>query len=88
MKMDRKSIVWSLVFVLGFCLVASFTIQHNHFTSGICGLLGCGLLVSGYVGLHWQQYQDGDEHTRRAVKLLTGLCLLLLTLNIISWILG
>lgn len=86
--MERKTIAWSLVFVVGFCLVASFSIQHDHFTSGICGLLGCGLLVGGYVGLHWQQYQANDQRTRRAVKLLISLCLLLLTLNIISWILG
>lgn len=86
--MDRKTILWSSIFVLGWLFVASFSIQHDHFTSGICGLIGCGLLVAGYVGLHWQQYQDGDARTRHAVKLLVGLCLLLLTLNIISWILG
>lgn len=85
--MDKKTLGWGLCFVFGLVLIASFSIQHDHFFSGICGILGSICLVTGFIGLHWEKYQSGDVKFRRTVRLLIALCVVLVVLNIIAKVL-
>lgn len=86
--MKNRSFICNLSLVLGFFCIAAFSIQHNHFYSGICGVLGCVLMIGGYWGLHWEQYQAGDRRTRKTLSWLIGLCILLIGLNIIGYFLN
>ena len=85
---DRRTLLSGLAFVLGLVFLASFTIQHNYFYSGICGIIGCLAIVGGFIGLHWDKIQSGDRHMKRTVRLLLALCLVLIILNVIAKLLG
>lgn len=82
--MDRRTFWSALAFVLGLVFIASFSIQHESFYSGICGIIGCVGIVTGFVGLHWQKLQSGNLKMKRTVRLLIVLCIVLIILNIIA----
>lgn len=86
--MKQLNLFWNICLVLGFFCIAAFSIQHDHFYSGICGVLGCILMVAGYWGLHWEEYRQGNRHMRKTLYWLIGLCILLVGLNIIGYFLN
>ncbi|WP_251547451.1 hypothetical protein [Limosilactobacillus caecicola] len=86
--MDKRTFLSGLAFAIGIVLIASFSIQHNRFYSGICGVLGCIGIVGGFIGLHWSKLQSGDPHFKRIVRLLIVLCVVLIILNIIAKLLS
>lgn len=86
--MDKRTLWSALSLVLGIILIASFSIQHNSFYSGICGIAGCIAIVGGFIGIHWEKIQNGDRETKKTVRLLITLCIVLIVLNIIARLLA
>lgn len=82
--MNRRSLVSSLAIVLGMLFVASFSIQHNSFYSGMAGIIGCLLIVAGFIGSRWSKVQAGDKKIKRTISILIVLCGILIVLNIIT----
>lgn len=82
--MQDKNIGWYLLLVAGFFCIAAFSIQHRHFYSGVCGIVGCAMLLAGYWGLHWQEYKRGDRRMKKTLYWLIGLMILLVGLNLIE----
>lgn len=86
--MDKRTLFSALTFVIGIVFLASFSIQHDRFYSGICGIIGCLAIVGGFIGLHWDKIKNGDQRMRRTVRLLLVLCVILIILNVIAKLLG
>ncbi|WP_295729568.1 hypothetical protein [uncultured Limosilactobacillus sp.] len=86
--MDKRTLMSAVIFVIGLVFLASFSIQHDRFFSGICGIIGCFGIVAGFIGLHWEKIQNGDRRLKRTIRLLLVLCLILIILNIIAKLLG
>lgn len=86
--MDKRTFFSALTFVIGLVFIASFSIQHESFYSGICGIIGCVGIVGGFIGLHWQKIQSGNVKMKRTVRLLIVLCIVLIILNIIAHVLA
>lgn len=82
--MEKRTFYSGMAIVCGMICLASFSIQHNSFNSGICGIIGCVLIVGGFIGIHWPRLKQGDARTKRTVRLLITLCIVLIVLNIIS----
>ena len=86
--MDNRTLWSAFGLVFGIILIASFSIRHNSFYSGICGVIGCIAIVGGFIGLHWNKIQNGDPKVKRTVRLLLALCIVLVVLNIITFLLA
>lgn len=82
--MERKTLYSGIAIVLGMICLASFSIRHNRFYSGICGIVGCLLIVGGFIALHWDKMKEGDQRIKRTVRLLIALCIVLVVLNVIA----
>lgn len=86
--MDKRTFWSALSLVFGIIMIASFSIQHNSFYSGICGIVGCIAIVAGFTGLHWEKMRNGDQKTRKTVRLLIALCIVLVFLNVVARLLA
>ena len=85
--MGYKKLASPVLLVVGPFLVASFSIKHASFHSGMMGIIGCACLLGALLTSHWSALQAGDVKTKRAVTLVAALLGLIVVLNIIELIL-
>lgn len=86
--MKNKQRIWFSLGVLGIFLMSSFTIKHNHFVSGIGGVMGCFCLIITFIGYQWPQLKAGDPKAKQVTLLLSGLVSLLIILEIVQFVLN
>ncbi len=85
--MNFKRLTSPLLLVIGLFLVASFSIKHASFHSGLMGIIGCACLLAALVTSHWSALQAGDRRAKRVVILVTALLGLIVILNIVEAVL-
>lgn len=85
--MNFKTLASPLLLVIGLFLVASFSIEHASFHSGLMGIIGCACLLAALVTSQWSALQAGDSRTKRVVILVTALLGLIVILNIVEAVL-
>ncbi|MBD5806929.1 hypothetical protein EAI26_04270 [Lactobacillus sp. 0.1XD8-4] len=86
--MNKKQVLWGLLFAVGLFLAASYSIDNRGFHSGIYGIIGCGLILSSYAGLNWKKLQNKDQHTRRILLVLSCILALIVVLDIAEIVLS
>lgn len=84
--MKRKFLIVAMG-LSGVILMMSFTIQHQHFHSGLYGVLGSFLLVGAYLIAHLEEWQQGEQRVRHVTLTLALLCLVLVILNLFEQLL-
>lgn len=52
--MNKKQLLWGLLFAIGLFMAASYTIDNRGFHSGIYGIIGCALILIAYAGMNWE----------------------------------
>ena len=50
--MNKKQLLWGLLFAIGLFMAASYTIDNRGFHSGIYGIIGCALILIAYAGMN------------------------------------
>lgn len=85
--MNLRKLNSPLLLVVGLFLVASFSIQHASFHSGLMGILGCACLLGALVTSRWAALRAGDRQTKRVTVLVAVLLGLIVILNIVEAIL-
>ena len=53
--MNKKQLLWGLLFAVGLFMAASYTIDNRGFHSGIYGIIGCALILIAYAGMNWEK---------------------------------
>ena len=85
--MNFQKLTSPLLLVVGLFLVASFSIKHASFHSGIMGVIGCACLLAALIISHWSALQAGDRRVKRVVVLVAVLLGLIVILNIVEVVL-
>ena len=80
----KRKIITVVTGLVGIILMMSFTIQQEHFHSGIYGVLGSILLVGAYVSAHYEAWREHDRRVRHVTITLAVLCVLLVALNLVE----
>lgn len=86
--MNKKQILWGILFALGLVLAASYSIDARGFHSGIYGIFGCICMLGAYVGMNWTKLQAKDRHTQRILYVLSGILVLIIILDIAEMLLS
>ncbi|KRL28397.1 hypothetical protein FD27_GL000098 [Limosilactobacillus frumenti DSM 13145] len=85
--MNFKKLTSPLLLVVGLFLVASFSIEHASFHSGIMGVIGCACLLAALIISQWSALQAGNRRTKRVVVFVAVLLGLIVILNIVEVVL-
>ena len=86
--MNKKQLLWGLLFAIGLFMAASYTIDNRGLHSGIYGIIGCALILIAYAGMNWEKLQSKDQHTRKILLLLSSILGIIIVLDIAEIILG
>lgn len=86
--MNKKQILWGLLFAIGLFMAASYSIDNRGFHSGIYGIVGCIFILAAYTGMNWEKLQAKDTHTRKILLILGIILGILIILDIAEMILG
>lgn len=86
--MNKKQVLWALLFAVGLFLAASYSIDNRGFHSGIYGILGCALILGSYAGMNWTKLREKDQRTRRVLYVLGGVLGLIIILDIAEAVLS
>lgn len=82
--MNKLKQMWPVILVIGLFLMASFSINEVGFHSGIMGIIGSVLVILALWLKMARQIKNGDQHSWRVLKLVLGLLLFIILLNIIE----
>lgn len=86
--MERKQLLYGLLFALGLFFTASYSIDNRGFHSGIYGIIGCLLMVAAYCGFNWDKLKAHDHHARVILDWLVGITTFIIILDIAEAILA
>lgn len=86
--MNKKQLLFGLLFGLGLFFTASYSIDNRGFHSGIYGVIGCLLMLSAYCGFNWDKLKAHDHHTRLILGWITGIAILIVILDIAEAVLA
>ncbi|HJE26303.1 hypothetical protein [Limosilactobacillus pontis] len=86
--MNKKQLLFGLLFGLGLFFTASYSIDNRGFHSGIYGVIGCLLMLSAYCGFNWDKLKAHDHHTWLILGWVTGITILIVILDIAEAVLA
>ena len=86
--MNKKQLLFGLLFGLGLFFTASYSIDNRGFHSGIYGVIGCLLMLSAYCGFNLDKLKAHDDHTRLILGWITGITILIVILDIAEAVLA
>ena len=86
--MDKKQLLFGLLFGLGLFFTASYSIDNRGFHSGIYGVIGCLLMLSAYCGFNWAKLKAHDHHTRVILGWLAAMLAVIVILDIAEAVLA
>ena len=86
--MNKKQLLFGLLFGLGLFFTASYSIDNRGFHSGIYGVIGCLLMLSAYCGFNWDKLKAHDHHTRLILGWIIGITILIVILDIAEAVLA
>lgn len=86
--MNKKQIIYGLLFTVGLFLAASYSIDDRGFHSGVYGIIGCILILVSYAGWNWEKLHVAGSPARKILYLLGVVLALIVVLDIIEIILA
>ena len=86
--MDKKQLLFGLLFALGLFFTASSSIDNRGFHSGVYGVIGCLLMLVAYCGFNWVKLKAHDHHTWVIMGWLAAILAVIVVLDIAEAILA
>lgn len=86
--MNKKQLIFGVLFAVGLFMAASFSIDEHGFHSGVYGIVGCVLILVSYAGWNWKNLHVPGSQARKILYLLSAVLALIVVLDVMEIILA